>query len=198
MYYVPMYIDAVPNRNSPPAILLRKCWREGKTIRKKTVANMTHWPSHVVEAVRRAIKGEKLVALGDVFAIERSLPHGHVEAVLSTIRRLGLDSIIASKKSRQRDLVIAMIAQRLIRPYSKLATTRHWHDTTLAREMAGNDPDSLESLYRDIYENHNVDSTWISNYISEISYDVDKHKQIWDLILVKLDSLRKNPEPDSG
>ena len=141
-----MFIDTVPNRNSPPAILLRKCWREGKTIRKKTLANMTKWPPSIVEAVRRAIKGEKLVAIGDVFAIERSLPHGHVEAVLSTIRRLGLDSIIAAKKSRQRDLVVAMIAQRLIRPYSKLATTRHWHDTTLAKQMAVEDAD-VDELY---------------------------------------------------
>lgn len=141
-----MYIDTVPNRNSPPAILLRECWREGKIIRKKTVANMTKWPPHIVEVVRRAIKGEKLVAVGDVFAIERSLPHGHVQAVLLMIRRLGLESIIATKKSRQRNLVIAMIAQRLIRPYSKLATTRHWHDTTLAGEMAVEEAD-VDELY---------------------------------------------------
>ena len=141
-----MYIDTVPNRNSPSTILLRTCWREGKTIRKKTVANMTKWPPSLVDAVRRAIKGEKLVAAGDLFAIERSLPHGHVEAVLSTIQRLGLDSLIAAKKCRQRDLVVAMIAQRLIRPYSKLATTRHWHDTTLAKEMAVEDAD-VDELY---------------------------------------------------
>jgi len=141
-----MYIDTVPNRNSPPAILLRRCWREGKRIRKKTVANMTKWPPSVVDAVRRAIKGEKLVAVDDVFAIERSLPHGHVDAVLATIRRLGLDSLIGAKRCRQRDLVVAMIAQRLIRPYSKLATTRHWHDTTLAKQMAVEDAD-VDELY---------------------------------------------------
>ena len=107
---------------------------------------MTKWPPSLVDAVRRAIKGEKLVAAGDLFAIERSLPHGHVEAVLSTIQRLGLDSLIAAKKCRQRDLVVAMIAQRLIRPYSKLATTRHWHDTTLAKEMAVEDAD-VDELY---------------------------------------------------
>lgn len=141
-----MYIDTVPNRNSPPAILLRRCWREGKRIRKKTVANMTQWPPGVVDAVRRAIKGEKLVAVDDVFAIERSLPHGHVDAVLATIRRLGLDSLIGAKRCRQRDLVVAMIAQRLIRPYSKLGTTRHWHDTTLAKQMAVEDAD-VDELY---------------------------------------------------
>jgi len=107
---------------------------------------MTKWPPEVVEAVRRAVNGEKLVAQGDVFAIERSLPHGHVEAVLLTIRRLGLDSIIASKRCRQRDLVVAMIAQRVIRPYSKLATTRHWRDTTLAKELAVEDAD-VDELY---------------------------------------------------
>lgn len=107
---------------------------------------MTKWPPDVVDAVRRAIKGEKLAAVGELFAIERSLPHGHVQAVLSTIRRLGLDSIIAAKRCRQRDLVVAMIAQRLIRPYSKLATTRHWHDTTLAKEMAVEDAD-VDELY---------------------------------------------------
>lgn len=139
-----MYVERVPNRNSPPAILLREAWREGKRIRKRTVANLSHWPPEQVEALRRLLKGETLVPAGGVFAIERSLPHGHVEAVLKTIGRLGLDRMIASRRCRERDLVVAMIVEQLIHPCSKLATTRMWHATTLAGELSVADADEDE------------------------------------------------------
>ena len=77
-----MYIDTVPNRNSRPAILLREAWREGKKVKRRTVANLTHWPEEKVEALRLVLKGETLVPAKDAFVIERSLPHGHVEAIL--------------------------------------------------------------------------------------------------------------------
>jgi hypothetical protein len=130
-----MYIEAVPNRNSRPAILLREGWREGKKVRKRTLANLTDWPADKIEALRRVLRGERLVAPEAAFAIERSLPHGHVEALLAMTRRLGLDRLIASKRSAERDLVLAMIIERLIHPASKLATTRLWHTTTLAQEL---------------------------------------------------------------
>jgi transposase len=130
-----MYVDDVPNRNSRPAILLRESRRQGKKTLKKTLANMTDWPKDLVATIRLALKGETLVPKNGLFAIERSLPHGHVEAVLGTIRELGLEDVIASKRRRERDLVMAMIVQRLIDPCSKLATTRQWHDTTLAEEL---------------------------------------------------------------
>ena len=130
-----MYVDDVPNRNSRPAILLRESRRQGKKTLKKTLANMTDWPQDLVATIRLALKGETMVPKNGLFAIERSLPHGHVEAVLGTIRALGLEDLIASKRGRERDLVMAMIVQRLIDPCSKLATTRQWHDTTLAEEL---------------------------------------------------------------
>jgi transposase len=142
-----MYIETVPNRNSRPAILLREGWREGQKVRKRTLANLTDWPAHKVEALRRVLKEEPLVVPVDTFIIERSLPHGHVEAVLEMIKRLEVDQLIAAKRTRQRDLVVAMIVERLIRPGSKLATTRLWQSTTLGELLAVADADADE-LYQ--------------------------------------------------
>jgi len=141
-----MYIETVPNRNSPPAILLREGWREGKKTFKRTLANISDWPDYKIETLRRLLRDETLVSPDDLFSTERTLPHGHVEAILGTIRRLGLDSIISSKPCRERDLVVAMITERLIHPCSKLATTRKWHTTTLAEELSVQDADE-DDLY---------------------------------------------------
>jgi transposase len=141
-----MYVDDVPNRKSRPAILLRESRRQGKKTLKKTLANMTDWPQDLVATIRLSLKGETLVPKNGLFAIERSLPHGHVEAVLGTMRELGIEDLIASKRRRERDLVMAMIVQRLIDPCSKLATTRQWHDTTLAEELRVADA-SEDELY---------------------------------------------------
>ena len=141
-----MYVEIVPNRNSRPAILLREGWREGKKVCKRTLANLTDWPARKVELLRRLLKDEPLVAPSEAFAIERSLPHGHVEAVLETIRRSGLEGLIGAKRSRERDLVVAMIAERLLFPCSKLATTRMWHTTTLAEQLGVGDADE-DALY---------------------------------------------------
>ena len=141
-----MYIESIPNRNSPPAILLRETWREGQKIHKRTLANLSHWPPEKVETLRRLLKDEALVAAKDAFVIERSIPHGPVEAILGTIRKLGLDGLLSSIRCRERDLVIAMIAERLIHPCSKLATTRLWHTTTLAEELGLGDADE-DDLY---------------------------------------------------
>jgi len=141
-----MFIERIPNRNSPPAILLREAWREGKKIRKRTIANLTQWPSEKVEALRRLLKNVPMVASREAVIIERSVPHGHVEAVLGTIKKLRLDGLLASRPCRERDLVVAMIAERLIHPCSKLATTRLWHMTTLAEELGVADADE-DDLY---------------------------------------------------
>src|SRR3989442_5983563 len=117
-----MFIDTVPNRGSPPAILLRESWREGGTTRKRPLANLSHWSAHKVEQLRRLLRNEPLVASDALFTVERSVPHGHIEAVLQMIHRLELDTVIASKRSRQRDLVLALLVQRLIQHGSKLAT----------------------------------------------------------------------------
>lgn len=141
-----MYIETIPNRNSRPAVLLREGWREGKKVYKRTLANLTDWSEARIEALRRVLKNEPVVGPQQAFVIERSLPHGHVQAVLAAIKRIGLDILIAAKGSRARDLVLAMIVERLIHPCSKLATTRLWHSSTLAEELAVADA-SEDDLY---------------------------------------------------
>ncbi len=143
---VPMYIETVPNRNSRPAILLREAHREGRKVIKRTLANLTDWPADQVESLRRVLRGEKLVPVSEVLTIERSRPHGHVAAILRIIQRLGLACLLGAKRCRQRDLVVAMMAERLIHPCSKLACTRHWNDTTLAEELGVADAD-VDELY---------------------------------------------------
>jgi len=143
----PMYIETVPNRNSPPAVLLREGWREGKKTVKRTLANLTHWPAQKIEALRRLLRDQTLVSPQELFTTQQTLPHGHVQAVLGTIRKLGLAPILSAKRCRERDLVVAMIAQRLLDPCSKLATTRAWHTTTLAEEL-GVEKATEDDLYQ--------------------------------------------------
>ena len=127
-----MYIATIPNRSSPPAILLRESYRQDGQVKSRTLANLTHWPPAQREALRRVLRGEPLVAPGDACEIIRSLPHGHVVAVLGTLRHLGLEQLIAPKKSRPRALVTAMIVARILAPQSKLATARSLgYDTAL-------------------------------------------------------------------
>ncbi len=130
-----MYIESVPNHGSKPTILLRESRREKGRIVKRTIANLTTWPDDLVATIKLALKGETLVPLNGVLTIDQSLPHGHVHAILTTIRALELDTIIASKHSRQRDLVLAMIVGQLINPTSKLGMTRQWHQCTLAQAL---------------------------------------------------------------
>jgi hypothetical protein len=141
-----MYIEAVPNRNSPPAILLRQGHREGGRVVKKTIANLSHWPKEKVETFRRFLKGEPLVSADDALRVESSVPHGHVMAVLGTMRKLGMEAIISSQPCRERSLVMGMIAERLLHPGSKLATARTWHHSSLADELGVTDA-SVEELY---------------------------------------------------
>src|SRR2546422_9380212 len=118
-----MYVVSVPNRGSPPAILLRGSYREGTRVRNRTLANLSPWPAEKVEALRRVLRGHAVgPCLEDGFEIARSRPHGHVVATLGTLRRLNLDDLLASKPSRQRDLCVAMIVARILEPRSKLAT----------------------------------------------------------------------------
>ncbi len=139
-----MYVDVVPNRSSPPAVLLRESRREGNKIRKRTIANISHWPAHQVDSLRRLLKGERLVGLSEAFIIEQSLPHGHVAAVLGTIRSIGLEGMIGSRRCRERDLVVAMIVEQILHHGSKLADTRTWHATSLAEELEVGDADANE------------------------------------------------------
>jgi len=146
-----MYITSVPNRDSPPCILLRESYRQRGKTRNRTLANLTHWPAPVVEGLRALLKGGCVVdAAGGGFQIVRSLPHGHVAAVLGTLRQLGLDKIIHSRPSRQRDLVVALIVARVLEPGSKLATARglceQTASTSLGEVLGLSDADE-EDLY---------------------------------------------------
>jgi hypothetical protein len=125
-----MYITSVPNRNSPPCILLRESYRQDGKVRNRTLANLTHWPPDLVEGLRRLLRGGKVLEELPDFEILRSLPHGHVAATLGALRSVGLDKLIASRPSRRRDRVVAMIVARVIDPRSKLATARGLSDQT--------------------------------------------------------------------
>jgi hypothetical protein len=120
-----MYIEAVPNRTSPPAILLRETYRQDGKICKRTLCNLSHWPAAHVEGLRGVLKGGTVIpAEHDAFTITRSLPHGHVAAALGTARNIGLDTILSPEANRCRDLVLAMLVSRILDPGSKLATAR--------------------------------------------------------------------------
>jgi hypothetical protein len=119
-----MYIDIVPNRNSPPAILLRESWREGKKIRKRTIANLSKLPPEAVEALRSVLRGETLVSTEEHFDIERSLPHGGVAAVVGMMKKLKIDHLLASRRSPERNRALALIAARVLAPSSRLAVAR--------------------------------------------------------------------------
>jgi hypothetical protein len=122
-----MYIQLVPNRGSPPAILLRESYREGGKVKKRTLLNLSHWPPELLEGFKALLKGGTVIpapASPELFTIRRALPHGHVAAVLATLRQIGLDRILGPDGNRCRDLVIAMVAARLIDPTSKLATAK--------------------------------------------------------------------------
>ena len=120
-----MYVTRVPNRGSPPAVLLRESYREGGKVKTRTLANLSHWPEPKVDKLQRALKGlAPQRDLIEAFEITRSLPHGHVAAVLGTARHLGVEEILDAAPSRKRDLVIAMLVAQVIDPASKLATAR--------------------------------------------------------------------------
>ena len=127
-----MHIHIVPNRGSRPTILLRESYREGKKVKKRTIANLSHLPMHQIELLRAVFQGVDLQPAGLGFVVERSQPHGHVEAVHRMMERLGLPGVIAGKPCRERDIVLALIAARIVDPRPKLATTRSWAATTLA------------------------------------------------------------------
>jgi transposase len=142
-----MHIHVVPNRGSTPTVLLRESFREGTKVRKRTLANLSSLSPAQVEAIRAVLKGERMAPIENVFEVVGSLHHGHVQAVFTAMQRLGFESLIASRPSRERSLAIAMVAARILEPNSKLATTRWWHDTTLP-EILG----VADATEKDLYE----------------------------------------------
>jgi len=134
-----MYVERVPNRNSPPAVLLRESYRDGSKIKKRTLANLADWPAAKVEALRRVLRDEPVATMGqDGLSILRSLPHGHVAAALGKHRKLGLDRLLSQggrQPRREVALCTAMIVARLIDPASKLATARGLDDETASTSL---------------------------------------------------------------
>lgn len=130
-----MHIHIVPNRGSPPTVLLRESYREGSKVGKRTLANLSSLSAAQIEAIRAALRGEALQPVAQSFEITASRSHGHVQGVALSMRRLGFSSLLAPKPCRERELVLAMVASRIVAPHTKLATTRWWHTTTLAEDF---------------------------------------------------------------
>ncbi|MBI3778047.1 MAG: IS1634 family transposase [Gammaproteobacteria bacterium] len=137
VYNVDMHIATIPNRKSTPCILLRESYRQGKKVCKRTLANITHWPEHVVAGLRVLLEGGEVRTekVQDDFEIVRTLPYGHVAAVLGTLRQIGLDGLIDSRRGPERDAVEAMIVGRILHPGSKLATARELNAETAATTL---------------------------------------------------------------
>lgn len=165
-----MYIATIPNRNSPPAILLREGYREGRKVKSKTIANISHWPREKIELLRRVLKGDKLIGVDDLFESVSSFHHGHVKAVLTAIRRLGLAEILSPAKSRERDVTVAMIAAQVLAAQSKLAYTRWWHVTTLPAEMGvvdANEDELYEALDWLLERQEHIEKRLARRHLSE-------------------------------
>lgn len=139
-----MYITTIPNRNSPPAILLRESYRENGKVKSRTLANLSKLPAESIEVLRRSLKGEPWAPVAETFEVIASSHHGHVHAVMLAVQRLDLARCLDSRRTRNRDLVVAMISARILAPNSKLATTRWWQDTTLPTLLGVEDADETE------------------------------------------------------
>src|SRR5947199_6616624 len=128
-----MYIESVPNRDSPPAILLRESYREGGKVRKRTLLNLSDWPTERIAGFKMLLKGGTVLPPDrEAISIVRSLPHGHVAAALGTARKIGLDRLLGPAGNRCRDLILALIVSRILDPGSKLAAARALSPDTAA------------------------------------------------------------------
>ena len=180
-----MYVETVPNRNSRPAILLREGWRENGRVKKRTLANLSHWPQEKIDALRAVLKGASVSGCSEeAFDITRSRPHGHIAAVHGALRQLGLHTLVARRRSRHRDIVEALVIARIIEPRSKLATVRGMRADTLSSslgELLG-----LEQLDEDeVY----AAMDWLVQRQSKIESSLAKrHLQDGTLVLYDLSS----------
>jgi hypothetical protein len=132
-----MYIEHVPNRNSPPAVLLRESYRDGNTVKKRTLANLSSLPAEVIEGLKVLLRGGVAVSsVDEAFVIERSLPHGHVAAVLGAARAWGAEQWFAAAPAELRSVVMALLVARVVSPASKLATHRMLRDETATHSLS--------------------------------------------------------------
>jgi transposase len=184
-----MYVTRVPNRGSPPAVLLRESYRDGGKVKTRTLANLSRWPDHKVDKLQRALKGlPAAVELSEAFEITRSLPHGHVAAVLGTARRLGVEELIDATPSRHRDLVVAMLVAQVIDPGSKLAFARGLRTETATSSLgqllgvSGCDEDDLydamdwvlarkEAIESSLAARHLVNGTLVLYDVSSAAFE---------------------------
>jgi len=133
-----MYIEKIPNRNSPPCILVRQSYRQDGKVHKRTLANITHLPDETIDAIGKLLKGGQIIEnFEDDFHIIRSLPYGHILSILSVINDIGLKPIISSSRCKELKLVIAMIVSRIVKPGSKLATARSVSSETCSTALGG-------------------------------------------------------------
>ena len=139
-----MHIDGVPNRTSRPTYLLRESYREGKRVRKRTLANLSALSDEQIEAIRAVLAGQPVGPVEALWQTTRSRPHGAVQAVRVAMQRLGFESLLASRPSPEREAVCAMVAARVLAPQTKLATTRWWHTTTLPEEYGVSEADETD------------------------------------------------------
>jgi len=178
-----MYVARVPNRGSPPAILLRESYREDGKVKNRTLANLSRWPAPKVDALSRVLKGQPpQVELAEAFAITRSLPHGHVAAVLGSARALGVEQMIDPTPSRRRDLVTAMLVAQVIAPGSKLAFARGLRTETATSSLgdvlgvAGCDEDDLYAAMDWVLaRKHDIETTLAARHLTNgtlVLYDV--------------------------
>ena len=131
-----MYVAVIPNRGSPPAILLRESYREAGKTKNRTLANLSRWPAERIEQLRAVLRGDKLLPATAAVEIVRSLPHGHVMAALGTARRIALDAVLPRRApQRRRDLALALIVARLLEPAAKLATARMLDPATASHSL---------------------------------------------------------------
>ena len=133
-----MYVAVIPNRGSPPAILLRESYREGGKTKNRTLKNLSDWPAERIEQLRAVLRGEQLLPATDAVEIVRALPHGHVLAALGTARRIELEALLPRRApQRRRDLALALIVARLLDPAAKLATARMLDAATASDSLGG-------------------------------------------------------------
>lgn len=184
-----MYVETIPNRGSRPTVLIREAWRDGKTIRRRTIGNITKLPDEQIEQIRRTLKGERLVSSDAAFEILRSRPHGDVAAVVGTMERLGMAELLSTRKHRKRQLVLAMIAARILEPCSKLATAQRLSDETLSSslgEVLGVGQADADDLYEAL--------DWLNQGQARIEkklaarHLVEGQRVLWDATTVSFES----------
>ena len=178
-YNIDMYVAKIPNRGSRPTYLLRESYRENGKGKNRTVGNITSLSLGKIAIISEVLQGTELLP-ASAFHVARSRPHGHVDAVLRAFRQLGFDTIISREPCRQRNLVLAMIAQRIIAPRSKLGTTREWEHTTLAEELnIDTKKEDADSLYENmdwlLQRQHVIEQKLAKRHLHEnstILYDI--------------------------